>query len=88
MKKLFVIIAIVAFAGTLLTSAITANANEEITVYNNPIENVLQSADQGIQPADTTKPECTKHADGEKKCSPDCKKACCAKKEECKKKAE
>ena len=84
MKKIFVLLAIVAFTGTMAVTAVRAMDKESVIVTNNLDENVLRIADQGVQPTDSTNPECTKKA--EKKCSADCTKPCCAKKESCKKK--
>ena len=88
MKKLFILIALVAFTGTTVVTAVKAMDKDEVTVTDNFDKEVLWTADEGVQPADTTNPECIKKADGEKKCSSDCKKTCCAKKAECKKKAQ
>ncbi|MBN1181337.1 MAG: hypothetical protein JXB49_03555 [Bacteroidales bacterium] len=89
MKKIFVLLALVAFTGTIVVSAVTTKGEEVVSVYNNPVQNILQSADQGYQPTDTIKSECPKKAaEGDKKCSPDCKKKSSEKKSECPKNAE
>lgn len=81
MKRIFIVLALMVFTGTMVVSAVEAMTSDVVTEYSIPDEDPKKaSADKD---GDADAKECDKKAETKKACDPGCTKTCCAKKSSC-----